>query len=85
MDITSEIIMQTGQMLQGLLDDYHREIDTAYLNSDPDLTVSMSVKYAPDKDGIKLTTGISFIKEKAKNSISVVIDPKQLPLFEVKK
>ena len=82
MDITTEIISQTSQMLTGLLQDYHREIDTAYLNSEPDLTVSLSVTYSPDKDGVKLTTGISFVKEKIKNSISVVIDPKQREMFD---
>ena len=81
MDITTEIISQTSQMLTGLLQDYHREIDEAYQHADPALDVKLTVKYAPDKDGIKLTTGITFVKDKAKNSISVVIDPKQRELF----
>ena len=83
MDISTQMIHQTHMMLKGLLEQYHLEIDKAYLNSDPDLTVSLSVKYTPDKDGIKLTTGITFVKDKCKESISVVVDPKQIPLFEI--
>ena len=82
MDISPIILNQAKQMIEGLLDDYNREIDEAYLNCDPDLTINITVKFAPNKDGIKVGAGISFVKEKIKNSISVVIDDKQLNLFD---
>jgi hypothetical protein len=80
-DIGIEVIDQTQKMIKGLLSDYVRELDEAYLNTEKELTVSITIKYAPDKDGIRLSTGIAFTKERVKNTITVVFDPKQTSLF----
>jgi len=77
MDITTEMLNQACEMVKGLMTDYHRQIDTAYLNAEGPLAVNLKAQFAPALNGVKILTSISFVKENCKNSISVVVDPKQ--------
>ena len=82
MDITPEILAQTGEMLKKHLEDYSRDISTAFANFEEDLTVSLKVKLGVDKGKVKIETGIGFPVEKVKDAETAYFDPDQRGLFE---
>ena len=79
--IQAAVIKQVIDMIGGHLIDYRDDMDKAYQNQDDSLTVTLTAKYARDKDGIRITTGIAFTTDKIKDGTSVVIDPNQMQLF----
>jgi hypothetical protein len=82
MDITPEILAQTGEMLKKHLEDYHKDIDTAFSNFEEDLTVNLKAKLGVAKGKVKIQTGISFPVEKVQDAETVYFDPNQRELFE---
>ena len=56
--------------------------DDAYLRAEGDpLSVSIGVKFSPDKDGLKINTNFSFTLEKVKETNELIIDENQRGLF----
>jgi hypothetical protein len=82
MDITPEILAQTGDMLKKHLEDYHNDIDTAFSNFEEDLTVNLKAKIVVEKGQIKIQTGINFPVEKVQDAETKYFDPNQRELFE---
>ena len=82
----SEIGVQTiGRMAdqcRALLTDYQQEINAAYhgMGDDP-LTVSLSVKVAPGREGNDIETNISFVTGRIKDRIKSSVNERQMGLF----
>lgn len=85
--IISEQTSNQVRDLCGFLFHAHKEeIDTAFLKAGNELTVSFSVKLAPakkakDPDDLDVDVSISFVKEKVKDSVQVIVNEKQARLF----
>ncbi|KKM03274.1 hypothetical protein LCGC14_1776100, partial [marine sediment metagenome] len=61
-----------------------RDIDVAYTESEDGLTIAFSLKLSTPKnaDGVKIETGINFVKERVKMGRVSVVDEKQGKLFD---
>jgi hypothetical protein len=83
MQIGEDVIQEISEQVSGLLSDYKKEINEAYLKTSNSLTVDLSVKFTPeDSGGVYVETGISFVKDrvKAKTSGSVIEGQMKLDL-----
>ena len=72
--IGEDVFEEVSGQVSGLLSDYQKEINEAYLKANTSLTIDLSVKFTPeDGGGVFVETGLSFIRDrvKAKTSGSV--------------
>ncbi len=72
--IGEDVIREVSGQVSGLLSDYEKEINEAYLKASNSLSIDLSVKFSPeDGGGVFVETGLSFIRDrvKAKTSGSV--------------
>jgi hypothetical protein len=78
-------IDQTVKMIQDMLNDHRHDIDQAYIRTEDALTVSLSVKYAPNvKTGaIDIDVNLSFVSEKIKDNSKASISEGQGSLYEL--
>lgn len=65
--------------LRGLIDDYQDEIGQAFLKCNNDLSIAMNIKIAPTETSgaNKVTTSISFVESRIKDSIEAIADEEQ--------
>jgi len=82
MDI--ELIDRAKAELSGLLDNYAVQICKAYVQNDDELTVSLSLKFSPGDaaNSIELEVKINFVESKVKDSVKVLVNEKQIGLFQ---
>jgi hypothetical protein len=86
MNITWAVLDEVGELVKDIMRMHQPEIDKAYLKLDGALTLSLSAKFKPTKDGtFEIEAGISFTAEKVKDSIVKYYNEKQGELFEFKK
>jgi len=82
--ITQETINKAADDLRTLLETHAVAIGQAYITCDNEISISLSVKIQPSKGAgeVDLITGISFTKDKIRDSIKTTLDPDQKPLFK---
>lgn len=68
--------------LRGLIDDYSEEIGQAFLKCNNDFSISLNVKITPTNTtgANKVTTSISFVESRIKDSIEAIADEQQCEL-----
>jgi len=80
--IGKQTLSQAAGMIRALLVESQDKIDRAYCSQEDDvLSVSVSLKFAPDAEGTKIEAGISFVESRVKEKAVTVFDEQQLPLW----
>ena len=80
--IGDETIARLVGAIRGHFNDYHLEIDRAYVLQGNELSMSISVKLQPGKKGgTDYEVGFNFVKDKIKARSHGNIDEKQMELF----
>ena len=75
MNITDAVIAEIRDRLFDQLKTYQKEMEIAYnLSGDDPLDVKIGFKVAPDNGKKKITTTISFIKDRVKDSSTSFVD-----------
>lgn len=80
MKIGEDTIQEVIDQVDGLLNDYRKEINEAFLKARGALDVALSVKISPDGDGLLVETGISFVKDRVKAKASGTVIEGQMKL-----
>ena len=78
--ISNKVLEKAVELTSGLLRQFQDEMDVAYLNSDGNtgLTVSLSVKFSAGKnDTMGIDAGINFVESRIKDGNSAYVDPNQ--------
>ena len=57
---------------------HRNEMEDVYCSCDEPLAVTLKLKFSEDKNGVRVETEISFIKERVKEKCAVVVDERQL-------
>ncbi len=75
-------IQKAKAELCAMLDEYHHEIDKAYVKADGDLTVALGLKMAGTRmaGDVELTVSINFVESRIKHSIKLVVNEVQMGL-----
>ena len=79
----NRIVLEIEKQVGGLVRDYLKDIEKAFISSEDALKVGMVIKIAPAKGetGLDIATDMSFIAVKVKDSASgTVSDQGELPL-----
>lgn len=66
--------------IEALLKDYEEEIDEAYCKSEKKFSIGFKVDLIPNKDMIRIKTGISFTQSKIKDMVEFNVSETQKPL-----
>ena len=83
MNISNAVIEEIRDRIYDQLVTYQQEMDLAYnLSGDDPLDVKFGVKVAPDNGKKKVTTSISFIKDRCKDTTTSWVDDEQGDLFK---
>ena len=79
-----ELIDKAKTEISGLLDNYAVQICKAYTENDDTLTVSLSLKFSAGKpaNSVEMQVDISFVESKVKDSVKILVNEKQIGLFE---
>ncbi len=82
--IGPKIAHQISRDIAALLRENLGDIDVAYTESEDGLSVAFTLKLSTPKnaDGVKIETGINFVKERVKSGRVAVVDEKQGKLFD---
>lgn len=80
MRIGEDTIQEVVNQVDGLLNDYRKEINEAFLKARGALDVALSVKISPDGDGLLVETGINFVKDRIKAKASGTVIEGQMKL-----
>ncbi|HEA68598.1 MAG TPA: hypothetical protein ENI07_17505 [Desulfobacterales bacterium] len=82
--IGPKIAHQISRDIAALLRENLGDIDVAYTESEDGLSVAFTLKLSTPKnaDGVKIETGINFVKERVKMGRVSVVDEKQGKLFD---
>ena len=82
--IGPKIAHQISRDIAALLRENLGDIDVAYTESEDGLSVAFTLKLSTPKtaDGVKIETGINFVKERVKMGRVAVVDEKQGRLFD---
>jgi phage tail sheath gpL-like len=81
MEIGTKTIEGAILQIGGLLRDYQRDIDLAFLKADEALPVSLKVTFSPNGKGVAIESEISFTMEKIKAKTGkIAIDEYQYEL-----
>jgi len=80
MKIDTDLIKQISDGVNSLLGDYSTEIEEA-AELDGIVTISLPVKLEEDGPNTNICVGISFVKTKIKDAVTMVASP-QKELFE---
>lgn len=65
--VGEKILAEAAKQCTGMLKNYRREIDEAYLKVDGALSVGLKVNLSPNGSGVNVETEISFVLEKVKD------------------
>lgn len=86
MNISNAVIEEIRDRIYDKLATYQNELETAYnLSGDDAIVVKLDAKIAPDNGKKKITTSISFIKDRCRDSGTSYIDDDQIGLFDEEK
>jgi len=82
--IGPRVAHQIGRDIAALLRENLQDIDVAYTEAEDGLAITFSLKLSTPKnaDGVKIETGINFVKERIKSGKVAVVDEKQGGLFD---
>jgi len=82
--IGPRVAHQVGRDIAALLRENLQDIDVAYTEAEDGLAITFSLKLSTPKnaDGVKIETGINFVKERIKSGKVAVVDEKQGGLFD---
>jgi len=82
MNISKAVIEEIRDRIYDQLVMYQKDLDLAYnLSGDDPLDVKLGAKVAPDNGKKKVTTSISFIKDRCRDSSTSWVDDNQASLF----
>lgn len=75
-------IQKAKSEICAMLDEYHEEIDKAYVKAERDLAVALSVKLTPMRlaGEIELVVGINFVESRIKHAVKLVVNEKQMKI-----
>ncbi len=75
-------IQKAKAELCAMIDEYHKEIDEAYVKADGDLTVALGLKMAGTRvaGDVELTVSINFVESRIKHSVKLVVNEVQMGL-----
>jgi len=75
-------IQKAKAELCAMIDEYHHEIDKAYVKADGDLTVALGLKMAGTRMAgeVKLTVSINFVESRIKHAVELVVSENQMGL-----
>ena len=83
MKISTQLLDKIQETIGNMFVEYQQSMEEAYLMAGDDpLTVSISIKIAPVDGKQKVVTGISFVKERCKDSFTDFVDEDQGDLFQ---
>lgn len=77
MEITTEIIKKTAEMLENQLNDYREAISEAYSQNSEQLEIALKVRFTFKKDKFKIQTDINFVTDRIKDKSILWYDPNQ--------
>lgn len=80
--IGPQTIEHMTDQVDGLLSDYQVDLNRAYLGmGDDPLTIALSIKVSPDREGNRIETSMNFITGRIKDKISGSVNEEQMKLF----
>lgn len=83
--IGEKTIQGAAKLVTGMLTDYTRELDLAFLKGEDGVDVAISLKFKPrGSTSVDIKAAISFVTEKIKDTGSATITEGQETLFSVK-
>lgn len=83
MNISNAVIEEIRDRIYDQLATYQNQMEIAYnLCGDDPLTVKLDAKIAPDNGKKKITTSISFVKDRCRDSGTSYVDDEQIGLFD---
>lgn len=84
MKISLGIIKEIEKDFARVLEANQEEMDRAYLlvGDKNALEIKLSLSIKPEKGKLRTTTGINFVKDRCKDSVTSYIDEENLNLFE---
>lgn len=80
--IGSKTVNAIADGVVDVLEDHRNTINEAYLKLDGKLSLTITVAIGPDPDGNKCDIGLSFVKERVKDSVTRIVKEQQLEMFE---
>ena len=84
MKISDNVLGQIEESIKGLMNSYQQEMEVAYLAlGDDALDIKFGVKIKQDNARVKLTTSISFVKDRCHDTSTSWVDDEQGKLFSV--
>ena len=76
-------LSKATDLIGGLLKSHRREIDDAYLKADDALSISLSLKIAPDDNGgFALDAGMNFVADRVKDTAKGYVSEHQMLLWD---
>lgn len=83
MKISIGIVKEIEKDIARVLETYQEEMDKAYLLAgDNPLDIKISLNIRPEKGKLRIQTGINFVKDRCKDTVTSFIDEAQINLFE---
>jgi len=65
-----------------MIDEYHKEIDEAYVKADGELTVALGLKMAGTRMAgeVELIVSINFVESRIKHAVKILVNEKQIKI-----
>lgn len=83
MKISNDVLDEINARIKDMLVIYQQELEIAYLAvGDDPLSVAISIKVSPENGKQKIVTGINFVKDRCKDSVTSFVDDIQINLFD---
>ena len=83
MNISNAVIEEIRDRIYDQLVMYQKDMDIAYLAAGDDpLSVAISIKVSPENGKQKIVTGINFVKDRCRDSVTSFVDKDQIGLFD---
>ena len=80
--IGEQTINEIGTAITAVLLDHMPELDKAYQTCEKALSVGVSIKIEPCKEGNRCDIGLSFVTSKVKDSVVRLINEDYEPMFK---
>ena len=66
------VLSESGDLLKGMLRDYQKDIEKAYLKTE-DTKINLGLKLTPSDTGIKVETSINFVESKVTDTATILV------------
>ena len=66
------VLSEGGDLLKGMLRDYQKDIEKAYLKTE-DTKINLGLKLTPSDTGIKVETSINFVESKVTDTDTILV------------